>query len=181
MNSYKQPKRTNVYIDGANLHKAVEELGWHLDYKRFRIWLKDKYQIDRAFLFLGFIPKNKNLYTYLQESGFILVYKEVTYDGRGSVKGNCDAALVLKTTVDFYEERYEKAVIVASDGDYAGLVEFLKQRNALRTIISPSNRCSYLLRKQNLPIVYLNTQRKKLESQKEKAPNGDDTPPGSLS
>jgi hypothetical protein len=29
-----------AYIDGANLHKGVNGLGWSLDYRRFRIWLK---------------------------------------------------------------------------------------------------------------------------------------------
>jgi len=60
--------RTNnfAYIDGANLHKGVKGLGWSLDYKRFRVWLKEKYQIDRAYIFIGLIPGNKNLYTFLR-------------------------------------------------------------------------------------------------------------------
>ena len=173
------PKESNnfAYIDGANLHKGVAELGWELDYRRFRIWLKDKYNIVNAYLFIGFVAENKNLYTHLQEAGFILVYKEVTYDGTGAVKGNCDALLVLKAVSDFYEHHFEKAVIVSSDGDYAELVNFLKEREALRIVISPSNNCSYLLRKQNIPLLYLNTQRGKLgiETQKEKAPDADRT------
>ncbi len=76
-----------AYIDGANLHKGVADLGWALDYKRFRVWLKDKYNIETAYLFIGLIPGNKDLYTKLQEMGYVLVYKEVTYDGAGKVKG----------------------------------------------------------------------------------------------
>ena len=178
----KLPK-TKVYIDGANLHKGIVELGWELDYKRFYVWLKDKYKITSAYLFIGFIPKNKNLYTRLQEAGFILVYKEVTYDGGGMVKGNCDAILVLKTTSDFYEKSFENAIIISSDGDYAELVNFLKEKNVLRAVISPSNKCSYLLRKQNIRLIYLDSQREKLEivQIKEKAPGGDKTPAGSFS
>lgn len=74
---------------------------------------------------------------------YVLVYKEVTYDERGKIKGNCDADLVLKSVVDFYEKRSENAIIVASDGDYAGLVKFLKEKNVLRTLLSPSNKCSF--------------------------------------
>ena len=48
-----------VYIDGANLHKGINELGWKLDYARFRVWLKDKYSADTVYLFIGLIPKNK--------------------------------------------------------------------------------------------------------------------------
>ncbi len=54
-----------AYLDGANLYEAMEELGWVLDYKRFRIWLSEKYGIERAYIFIGLIPKYKNLYTYL--------------------------------------------------------------------------------------------------------------------
>jgi uncharacterized LabA/DUF88 family protein len=152
-----------AYIDGANLHKGTNDLGWNIDYKKLRIWLKDKYNVSNAYLFIGLISKNKNLYTYLQESGFILIYKEVILGGNGTIKGNCDASLVLKTTSDFYEKHFEKAVIISSDGDYAELIDFLKNKSALRIVISPSNKCSYLLRKQNTPLLYLDTQRKKLE------------------
>src|SRR3989344_8431852 len=133
-----------AYIDGANLYKGAEQLGWKLDYRRLRIWLREKYGVQQAYLFLGLVPKYKNLYTNLQEKGFTLVFKEITYDGNGKVKGNCDADLVLKVAVDFYEKRLQNAVLVASDGDYASLVDFLKGKNVFRSLISPSNKCSYL-------------------------------------
>lgn len=174
----KTQEKNYAFIDGSNLHKGVSELGWELDYYRFRRWLKDKYNVTNAYLFIGFIPKYKNLYTHLQEAGFILVYKQVTYDGIGEVKGNCDAALVLKAVSYFYERKYDEAILISSDGDYAELVEFLKEKDALRVVVSPSNKCSYLLRRQNIPLLYLDTQRSKLEKrvQKEKAPDGNKTP-----
>ncbi|NQU83808.1 MAG: NYN domain-containing protein [Parcubacteria group bacterium] len=171
-----------AYIDGANLHKGVKELGWILDYRRFRKWLKDKYSVERAYIFIGLVPSNKNLYTFLQEAGFTLVFKETTYDGAGKVKGNCDADLVLKAVVDYYEKQFKKAIIVASDGDYAGLVNFFKKKEALLSLISPNNKCSFLLRKLNISLTYLDTQRNKLNYiQKEKAPDKDRTSSGSFS
>lgn len=161
--------KSNIYqafIDGANLHKGVIELGCKLDYRRLRIWLKDKFNVANAYIFLGLIPSRKDLYADLQEMGYILVYKEITYDGAGKIKGNCDAELVLKTVVDYYEKKFDQAVIVSSDGDYAGLVKFLKEKGVLNSVISPSNKCSYLLRKLNIPLIYLDTQRKKLEYRK---------------
>lgn len=151
-----------AYIDGANLHKGVVGLGWQLDYRRFRVWLKDKYSIERAYLFIGLMPKHKDLYTFLQEAGFTLVFKETTYDGQGNIKGNCDADLVLKATRDFYEESLQQAVLVSSDGDYAGLVAFWKEKKVFRALISPNDKCSFLLRKLNIPIVYLSTQKNNL-------------------
>ena len=172
-------KNNYAYIDGANLHKGVDSLGWQLDYERFRIWLRDKYSIERAYIFIGLIPTHKNLYKYLQESGFILVYKEVIYDNNGKPKGNCDADLVLQTVIDTYEKKFDRAVIVSSDGDYAGLVKFLLNRNKLKTVLSPHTKdtCSILLKRTEAKISYINNQRFLLEiREKEKAPDGDKTP-----
>ncbi len=154
-----------AYIDGANLHKGAKELGWELDYKRFRKWLSDKFNVTTAYLFVGLIPDRKDLYTKLQEFGYVLVYKEVTYDGTDKVKGNCDADLVLKAAVDFFEKKFDTAVLVTSDGDYACLLKFLKEKNVFKSLVSPNNKCSFLLRKLNIPIVYLDTQKRKLERQ----------------
>jgi uncharacterized LabA/DUF88 family protein len=156
-----------AYIDGANLHKGTEELGWKMDYKRFRTWLYEKYGVKTAYIFIGLIPKNKGLYERLQEYGFTLKFKEVVYDGEtGKPKGNCDADLVLNATKDVYEGHFDKAIIVASDGDYASLVEFLKEKGTLGSILSPNNpkKCSILLKRTGAPISYLNDQRSLLEA-----------------
>lgn len=167
-----------AYIDGANLHKGVSGLGWKMDYRRFRIWLSEKYGVRTAYLFIGLIPKYKELYKYLQESGFTLVFKEVVYDGGGKPKGNCDADLVLQTTCDTYEEKFDHAVLVASDGDYAGLVRFLQEKGKFLVILSPhpTDKCSILLKRTRARISYINDQRSLFElPQKEKAPDGDKT------
>jgi uncharacterized LabA/DUF88 family protein len=167
-----------AYIDGANLHNGIAGFGWKMDYARFRVWLTEKYKVKTAYLFIGLIPKYKELYKYLQESGFTLIFKEVVYDGNGKPKGNCDADLVLQTACDAYENKFEKAIIISSDGDYASLVKFLKERGKLKTILSPSNekKCSILLKRTGAKIAYINDQRSHLElSQKEKTPDADKT------
>ena len=155
-----------AYIDGSNLYKGVENLGWRLDYKRFRTWLKDKYKVSQAYIFIGLIPKNKDLYTSLQEAGFTLVFKEITYGEEGRVKGNCDADLVLKATRDAYENAFNKAVLVSSDGDYAGLVKFLQEKNKFLAVVSPAmpKNCSVLLKRTNAKIAYLNDQKSILKA-----------------
>jgi uncharacterized LabA/DUF88 family protein len=156
-------KHCAVYIDGANLHQGVKSLGWRMDYGRFFRWLQDRYHPQKVYLFIGFIEEKHSLYIQLERLGYTLIYKEVTYDGQGKAKGNCDADLVLKVVSDFYEKRFDSAVLVTSDGDFSGLVKFLRNRKVFRILLSPRETCSYLLRKLNIPIVYLATQREKLE------------------
>ena len=171
----KKEHNNYAYIDGANLHKGIAGFGWQLDYARFRVWLSEKYGVKNAYIFIGLIPKYKDLYKYLQECGFTLVFKEVIYDGDGKAKGNCDADLVLQATRDAYENKFGSAIIVSSDGDYAGLVKFLKERGKLRTILSPHTKklCSILLKRTDAPIAYLNDQKSILQIRKEKAPDAD--------
>ena len=70
--------------------------------------------------------------------------------------------------------RFDKAVIVTSDGDYASLVKFLQSRQNLFAILSahPKDKCSILLKRTDARISYINDQRSNLElTQKEKAPD----------
>lgn len=59
-----------AYIDGANLHRGIAGFGWKIDYARFRVWLSEKYSVKNAYIFIGLIPRYKDLYKYLQECGF---------------------------------------------------------------------------------------------------------------
>lgn len=173
----KADSRKVAYIDGANLDKGIKALGWKLDYARFRVWLRDKYGVGRAYLFIGLIPRYRELYKYLQEAGFTLVFKEVVYDGDGKPKGNCDADLVTQALRDSYEGVTIAAVLVTSDGDYAPLVKLLQERGHLTAILAPSaiERCSILLKRTDAKITPLCDQRAVLEAKNEKTPGRDGT------
>lgn len=159
-----EPEPVRAYIDSANLHKGVESLGWKLDYHKFRSWMRQKFDVADAYLFIGLMPKNASLYTSLQNAGYKLIFKEVVYDGNGKAKGNCDADLVLQGVKDYYEQATKSVVLVASDGDYASLVRFWLEREVACTVVSPApvNKCSILLKRTGAPIVYLGDMKHKL-------------------
>ncbi|MFH1608593.1 MAG: NYN domain-containing protein [Patescibacteria group bacterium] len=154
-------KNNVAYIDGANLHKGIESLDWEFDYGRFRIWLKEKFGVKQTYLFLGLIPKYKDLYTKLQNQGYILVFKEVIFDGEGKAKGNCDADIVVHAMQNAYENNFNKAILVSSDGDYAPLVKFLKEKDKINFILSPyeTKKCSVLLKRTGVKISYIAEQK----------------------
>jgi hypothetical protein len=48
-----QKKANNyAFIDSQNVNLAIRDQGWKLDWKRFRIYLKEKYGVTKAFLFI---------------------------------------------------------------------------------------------------------------------------------
>lgn len=125
-----------AFIDSQNLNLAIREQGWVLDFKRFRKYLEDKYQVAKAFLFIGFIPQNQDLYTSLQKAGFILVFKPTLFLPDGKVKGNVDAELVLHAMIEY--PHYDKALIVTGDGDFYCLVDYLRKNDKLAKLMVPN-------------------------------------------
>jgi uncharacterized LabA/DUF88 family protein len=166
-------KKNVAYIDGANLHNGIKALPWRFDYARFRAWLSHKYNVEQAYLFLGMMPKYKELYKQRQEEGYTLVFKEVIYDNNGKPKGNCDADIVVAAMKDAYEEKFNQSILVSSDGDYAPLVKFLLEREKIRAVISPhgTRLCSVLLKRTGVKIAHIADQQTVLSIQKEKAPD----------
>jgi len=132
----KKPLRNYAFIDGQNLNLGIQELGWKLDFERFRIYLREKYGVKTAYYFIGYIKQNESLYTALKIAGYKLVFKEVLTYLDGETKGNCDAELVLQAMIDY--DKYEKAVIVSGDGDFACLVRYLNVQGKLKRVLAPN-------------------------------------------
>ena len=150
--------KVNVYIDGNNLYRGAKKLGFDIDYKKFRGWIRQKYNTSNVYLFIGLVPDRVKFYEHLQECGYILIFKQ-TVSVEGKIKGNCDAELVLKATSDFYTKAFDKCLLITGDGDFGCLVEFLSDNSVLQGVIAPDEKkCSFLLRNKNVEITFLNDQ-----------------------
>lgn len=153
-----------AFIDSQNLNLAVKALGWKLDFGRFRVYLKDKFGVKKAFLFIGYIKENKPMYESLEKAGYTLIYKPtLEYKDRKQTftKGNVDAELVLHTMLEF--NNFEKAIIVSGDGDFHCLIEYLLKVNKLGYVIVPNfHKFSALLRKFMPHLLFLNRLQSKL-------------------
>ena len=64
-----------AFIDSQNLNlgtnkdlyknKKLIYQGWKLDFKKFYIYLRDKFKVKKVFLFIGYIKQNQKLYNFL--------------------------------------------------------------------------------------------------------------------
>jgi len=134
-----------AFIDSQNLNLGVRELGWKIDQARFRKYLTDKYNVERAYIFIGFLPENVRLYASLQAAGFVCIFRPTLVYKDGTTKGNCDAELVLQAMIDFDE--YDAALIVSGDGDFQCLAKYLHEQNKLGGLLIPNrNKFSGLLK-----------------------------------
>lgn len=160
-----------AFIDSQNLNLSIRGLGWQLDLRRFRVYLKEKYGVLKAFLFIGYVEGNNELYKFLQEAGFICIFKPTLKYKDGTTKGNCDAELVLQAMIEY--ENYSKAIIVTGDGDFYCLVKHLIEKNKLSVVLIPDRfKFSALLKlKVCRPYLrFMNDLRAKLAYKKEKTP-----------
>ena len=167
--SKKRPYRKGnfAFIDGQNLNKAVQSQGWNLDYKEFRKYLEEKYNVRKAYMFIGLITTNQTLYSALQDFGYHLVFKPTIANKFGDVKGNVDAEMVLYAITQI--NQYNKAVIVSGDGDFYTLVQYLQSKGKLEKLLVPNEKAySALYDTLDVDASFVTDLRTKLEYNKKK-------------
>ena len=155
-----------AFVDSQNVNLAIQDAGWELDFARFRVYLKDKYKVSKAFLFIGYVPGNEALYTDLQNAGYIVIFKPTLWKWENGkivvIKGNVDAELVLHAMIEY--KNYDKAIIISGDGDFHCLIEYLEKQEKLGRVIIPNQKkYSRLLWKFRKHIDYMNNLKSKLK------------------
>ncbi|MCL4419367.1 NYN domain-containing protein [Patescibacteria group bacterium] len=156
--------RIYAFIDSQNLNLGVLSQGWKLDWRKFRQYLRNKYNVANAYLFIGYKPGNEALYTNLQQMGYIIILKPTMELPDKSVKGNVDAELVLHTMIQY--KNYERAIIVSGDGDFFCLVEYLESKKKLFRVFAPNKHYSRLFKKYSSFVVRMDWLRGSLEYKK---------------
>ncbi|MEA3272202.1 MAG: hypothetical protein U9P90_00875 [Patescibacteria group bacterium] len=85
-------KENNLaFIDGQNLYLGTTKSKdkWAVDLEKFRIYLRKKYKVGKAYYFLGCVNNDyQDLYDEIQEAGFILKFREHNTVMLGKKKGN---------------------------------------------------------------------------------------------
>lgn len=157
-------KANYAFIDNQNLNLGVQKLGWKMDWRKFRKFLKDTYGVEKAYMFIGHMPEHEDMYLKMHELGYLVVLKP-TFDmtrvhkpeskqdaveagkeakeaEKKPVKGNVDAELVLWAVKEM--KNYDKAVIVSGDGDFYSLIEYLVSEDKLLHLLAPNGQYSNL-------------------------------------
>jgi uncharacterized LabA/DUF88 family protein len=176
----KKTSRGNyAFIDNQNLNLGVQKLGWKMDWRKFRLFLKETYNVEKAYMFIGHMPEHEDMYLKMHELGYLVVLKptfdmtrvhkpelavEPTEDQKPEekkpVKGNVDAELVLWAVKEM--KNYDKAVIVSGDGDFYSLVEYLASEDKLLNLLAPNGQYSNLYNAYERYIDRIDRQRSRL-------------------
>lgn len=134
-----------AFFDGQNLYMgtAKREIdSWVVSLTRFRVYLEQKYKVNRAFYHLGYTNgDHEELYEKIQKAGFILVFKKHNKLMAGLKKGNVDSDIIFSVMKRLYKkEDFHKVILVSGDGDYKILVDFLIEENRFKKILFPNKK-----------------------------------------
>ena len=176
--SRRKPARKSVtyaFIDSQNLNLGTQKFGWKMDWRKFRKFLADKYNVTHAYMFIGYMAENEALYEQLHEQGYLIALKptlDITAlneanggepakpEEKHVVKGNIDADLVLYAMKEL--PNYDKAIIVSGDGDFLSLIEYLAEQNKLHSVMTPNWQYSSLLKQFDEHIVRIDQFKREL-------------------
>jgi uncharacterized LabA/DUF88 family protein len=169
----KRPNSKPVYafIDSQNLNVSVQRYGWKMDWRKFRQFLGDKFGVEKAYMFIGYVPENEAMYEQLHDSGYMIPTFDMTKpradednkqekEDERPIKGNIDADLVLWAMKEM--PNYSKAIIVSGDGDFFSLVEYLEGKGRLLKLLTPGGHYSNLYNKYESYIERLDQSRRLL-------------------
>lgn len=170
-----------AFIDGQNLYMGTaksEENPWRIDLMRFRVYLEQKYQVEKAYYFLGYVQETRQeLYEEIQNAGFVLMFREHNPAMLGKKKGNVDSDIIFQIMKKLYKrESFQKIILVSGDGDYKMLVDFLIEENKFGKILFPNKKYASSLYKklgsEYFDYLELPSVREKIAQKKEKGSLG---------
>lgn len=160
-----QKENNLAFIDGQNLHfgttkcdncakklkLSLQEVklsdckcgnGWEVNLYKFRIYLKENYNVSEAYYFLGYLQdENGELYKEIQKAGFIVLFKEHHKLAKSKKKGNVDTDIVFEIMKNLIDNKeFSKVVLVSGDGDYLKLVQYLVNKDRFKKILFPNKK-----------------------------------------
>lgn len=154
-----------AYIDGQNLYYGTKENNWKIDFKKFRIYLRDKYNVTEAFYFFGYIDEQQqSLYTNLQQAGFIVTFREHISTLKGQKKGNVDTDIVFEMMKALHERKdFNRILLISGDGDYKKVVDYLITCDKFKKILFPNRNAASSLYRQLAPQYFDHLERPELQ------------------
>ena len=135
-----------IFIDAENLFYSQRTLGWKVSYEKLMNYFKQECgQKTRCFVYKGIDESNtkqKKFLDMLDINGYILRTKVVkiikSSDYRSKWKGNLGIELALEMIG--LKDKYNTAILVSGDSDFAVVLDQLKQAGKNVIVMSTRGR-----------------------------------------
>lgn len=149
-------KKVSVYIDGANFVYGLKSLSpkysdYHFDFENFIKRIVGKEELVDIFYYNASLKQSINPRRFREQqkllarlSGIkrcsvVLCKRQKRFDKNDeeyyTIKGD-DISLALGMLNDAWENKYDKAILISGDGDFAPLLKYVKNKNKIVEVIS---------------------------------------------
>jgi uncharacterized protein (TIGR00288 family) len=121
--------RLAIFVDGANMDRASEEMGIRINYARFRAFLAG----NRAIVFANYYNSKPSdlgelaFYSRLQTVGYKLVLGPKIVPDRS--QREVDVQIAVDIVSGTYSDLFDIALLASGDGDFAPVVRKLRSMN----------------------------------------------------
>jgi len=134
--------RVYIFIDAENVFYSQKTLGWRISYEKLMKYFKKECGEDvKCFVYKGvdeFNTAQKKFLDLLDINGYIVRTKAVKrIKGKGGKvewKGNLDMELAFE--MDDTKDKYDTAILVSGDSDFAIAVDRIKKAHKRIIVIS---------------------------------------------
>lgn len=159
--------RVYIYIDGSNLYSNLKENGcgsMNFKFKEFAESFVAGRKLEGVRYYIGQIrptegdEKSQELHRHqqilfekLKKAGFYIVRGRIRKIGKIHSEKGVDVRIAIDLIEGAYEDRYDEAILITSDGDLAPAVEMVVRKKKKIELVGFEHRPSYaLMQKANL-------------------------------
>lgn len=140
-----------AYIDCQNIHMWTTNNWRTIDRDKFFVYLKQKFNIDKAYMFIWLKKDQKSidLYNKLSWIWYTMKLRHTVPFWKWQIKWNIDWDLIVQAMLDCYEWWLTLAYLITSDWDFNSLVKVLKSKKLLWKVLTHNiKKTSSLLKKE---------------------------------
>lgn len=154
-------ERIYVYIDGGNLYHNLKQTGYNsmdFNFKKFVESFVEDRKLEGVRYYIGQIKpkdgdeKSQNLHKHqqilferLKKAGFYIVRGHIRQIGKIFTEKGVDVRIGIDLVEGAYEDRYDRAILISSDGDLAPAVEMVTRKGKKVEIVGFEHKPSYSL------------------------------------
>ncbi|MBI5152791.1 NYN domain-containing protein [Candidatus Peregrinibacteria bacterium] len=154
-------ERVCIYIDGSNLYNSLKNNGcadMKFDFGGFARSFVGNRKLQEAKYYIGEIISfpdddksmrlrrhQRMLFEKLKKMGFYIIKGQLLKIGNVFIEKGVDVKIAIDMVEGAYEDRYDSAILITSDGDLAPAIEMVVRKNKKVEIVGFENRFSYAL------------------------------------
>ncbi len=143
-----------MFIDGANLNKSAENLGFRIDYMKLKEFLEDYLkrkgcQLIRPYYYTADDrnPGRRKFFDRLEVLGYDVRLIDIAQRGTKYIQKGVDILLATEMLFFGFNNNYDIAVLCSGDQDFLPMIQAVKDLGKLVYVVAFDHSCAEKMRR----------------------------------